>query len=97
MRRAPVCVFNAMKLRKVTADKTLNGGGYTESTGITSDPQAANNYIEAVSKGDDLLDFMLYVPKGYRALNGTSVPNVEETEDPDKVFSASFNKGKEVW
>ena len=79
------------------ADKTLNGGGYTGSTGITSDPQAVSNYIEAVSKGDDLLDFVLYVPKGYGVSNGASVPNVEETEDPDKVFRASFNKGKEVW
>jgi len=79
------------------ADKAWNRGNYTGSTGTESDPEAIDNYIKAVSKGATRLDFALYVAKGYRSLAGTSVPNVEETEDPGKVFTASFNNGQEVW
>jgi hypothetical protein len=43
------------------------------------------------------MDFMLYVPKGYGNLNGTRLPNIQETEDPGKVFTAVFQAGKEIW
>jgi hypothetical protein len=26
-----------------------------------------------------------------------SVPNIQETDDPKKIFTASFRGGKEVW
>ena len=79
------------------ADKTLNGGGYTGSLGPESDLEAANHYIKAVAEGAAPLNFVLYVPGGYGNLAGSSVPNVEETEDPDKIFTARFNNGQEVW
>ena len=79
------------------ADKTLNGGSYTGITGLDNNLEAANQYIKAVSDGAAPLDFLVYVPTGYGSLAGTSVPNVEETEDPDKIFTARFNNGQEVW
>ena len=79
------------------ADKTLNGGGYTGSLGPESDLEAANHYIKAVAEGASPLNFVLYVPGGYGSLAGSSVPNVEETEDPDKILTARFNNGQEVW
>lgn len=79
------------------ADKTLNGGSYTGSLGPQSNPEAANHYIKAVIEGAAPLNFVVYVPKGYGSLNGSTVPNVEETEDPDKIFTASFNDDQEVW
>ena len=79
------------------ADKTLNGDGYTGDTGTASDSEAVSKYLKAVTGGAPALDFILYVPKGYGAPDGTSLPNVEETEDPDKVLTVSFNSGREVW
>jgi len=80
------------------ADKTTNGGGYTGSRDASiSDPCAIANYLEAVSKGAAPLDFTLYLPEGYGSLDGRAIPNVEETGDPEKVFTAHFGGGREVW
>ncbi len=79
------------------ADKTLNGDAYTGGAGPRTDPEAIGKYLKAVSGGAPTLDFVLYVPKGYGVPDGTSLPNLEETEDPDKVLTASFNGGQEVW
>ena len=79
------------------ADKTLNAGSYTGGLDLESDLEAVNQYTKAVSEGAALLNFVLYVPGGYGNLAGSSVPNVEETEDPDKIFTARFNNGQEVW
>lgn len=79
------------------ADKVLNKGGYTGSLGQESDLQAANNYIKAVSSGAALLNFVLYVPTGYGKSAGFNIPNVEETDDAAKIFTAHFNNGQEVW
>jgi hypothetical protein len=79
------------------ADKTLNGASYTGSRGPVNDLEAANRYIEAVSQGAKPLNFVLYVPVGFGTLAGRSVPNVEETDDPGKVFTARFDNGQEVW
>ena len=79
------------------ADKTLNGGGYTGGTEAASDRDAFAAYIEAISGGASLLDFMFYVPKGYGPPVGMELPNVEEAEDPAKILTADFGRGKEVW
>jgi hypothetical protein len=60
-------------------------------------PGAIQNYKEDTAKGASPMDFMLFVPKGYGNLNGTRLPNIQETEDPGKAFTASFQNGKEVW
>jgi len=80
------------------ADKTRNGGAYTGSTDqATSSPVSIKNYFKAVSEGANPLDFTLYVPAGYGSLEAHRIPNVEETDDPGKVFTAHFGGGAEVW
>jgi hypothetical protein len=79
------------------ADRTQNGGAYTGGEGILSDLEAQNKYVTAVKEGADPLDFTVYVPAGYGKLGIQSVPNLEETNDPAKMFTAAFNGGKEVW
>ncbi|AKJ39284.1 DUF362 domain-containing protein [Methanosarcina barkeri] len=80
------------------ADKTRNGGAYTGSTNqLVSDPASIKNYFKAVYEGADPLGFTLYVPAGYGSLEARRIPNVEETEDPGKVFTAHFDGGAEVW
>ncbi|MPN56287.1 hypothetical protein SDC9_203973 [bioreactor metagenome] len=80
------------------ADKTRNGGAYTGSTDqLTSNPSSIKNYLQAVSDGADPINFTLYVPSGYGKLDGHRIPNVEETDDPSKVFNAHFGSGVEVW
>lgn len=79
------------------ADKTLNSGTYTGSTDLISDSDSVNAYFHAILKGADPLDFTLYVPEGYGSLESTPIPNVEETNDPEKIFTAHFNNGAEVW
>ncbi len=79
------------------ADKTLNGASYTGSPGPASDRRAVDRYIEAVSRGTSPLDFVLYVPPGFGNLGGKPAPNVEETTDPHKIFTVTFNKGRERW
>ncbi len=79
------------------ADKTVNGGAYTGSTGHNSKATAIGAYIEDVKAGKHLLDFVLYVPPGYLVKGAAPVPNVEETDDPDKVLTATFKGGHEVW
>jgi len=76
------------------ADRTLNGGGYTSGS---RDPGVVSKYIEEVSEGATPLDFVLYVPKELGPPGGGSLPNLEVTEDPAKILTASFNGGKEVW
>ncbi|MGA7577791.1 MAG: DUF362 domain-containing protein [Desulfobaccales bacterium] len=80
------------------ADKALNGGSYTGSKdAMRSEPNALHNYFKAVSEGAAPLNFTLYVPVGYGSLETVKMPNVEETEDPNKILTADFNGGQEVW
>ena len=82
------------------ADKTLNDGGYTGSTDLwTSKPDSIDKYLEDVRKGAKRLAFTLYVPKGYGSVESVMIPNVEETADPKKIFTAHFDNptGPEVW
>lgn len=79
------------------ADKALNGGTYTGGTEIVSDVNSIKAYFEAVSEGAVPLPFTLYVPLGYGSLAAVKIPNVEETDDPKKLFTAHFNGGLEVW
>jgi hypothetical protein len=80
------------------ADKVHNAGGYTGSIDQqVSDPNSVNKYFEEVSGGANPLNFTLYVPVGYGRLEETRLPNVKETDDPSKIFTAHFNDGQEVW
>ncbi len=80
------------------ADKTGNNGEYTgDRDQLISDPKAISAYFEALSIGAKPLDFTLYVPEGYGSLDRVKIPNVEETKDPAKIFTAHFNRGQVVW
>lgn len=80
------------------ADKTGNKGAYTGNVDqMISDPHAINAYFEAISNGADLLDFILYVPTGFGSMGNVKIPNVEETDDHNKIFTAHFNQDKEIW
>jgi len=50
-----------------------------------------------VSADEDLPSFTLYVIVGYGSLEGVKIPDVEETQDPRKMFTAHFSGGLEVW
>jgi len=78
------------------ADKKMNGGKYT-GLGLAPNPEVIHRYKEDTAKGSPPIDFMVFVPKGYGNLNGTRLPNIQETEDPAKIFTASFDQGREVW
>lgn len=79
------------------ADKAIHGGAYTGSTETASDPKSISRYFEAVSAGAAPLSFALYVPPGYGGLDGVKIPNVEETRDPERIFTAHFDGGREIW
>lgn len=80
------------------ADKTRNNGAYTGSVDqAVSDPRAVGAYLKAVSNGAEPLDFTLYVPAGSGSLAGVKIPNVEETDDPGRIFTAHFAGDREVW
>jgi hypothetical protein len=79
------------------ADKKFNGGKFTGRVGPASNSEAIQNYLENAGKNSSPLDFLLYVPKGYANLNANRIPNVEETDDPVKIFTAHFKSGDEVW
>lgn len=79
------------------ADKTLNHAGYTGDPGVGSAPEALERYLRDVRGGGEPLGFVLYVPEGYGSLEGAEVPNVVETDDSAKLFTASFDGGRETW
>lgn len=51
-------------------------------------------YFEALSNGAVPLKFTLYVPNGFGKLEGVKIPNVEETDDPEKIFTVHFHQ---IW
>lgn len=72
------------------ADAKLNGGKYRGRSGV-------EKYTKAVQKDPDkAIDFVLYIPKGATGLFNTPPPNIEETEDKTKIFTAHLNEGKEI-
>ena len=55
------------------------------------------NALKDVSEGASPIAFTFYIPKGYGPAGASQLPNVTETDDPDKIFRAYFDSGKEVW
>jgi hypothetical protein len=73
------------------ADKVQNAGAYTGSIDQdTCDQSSVQNYLKAVASGEKLLNFALYVPVGYGCLEGIEIPNVKESRDPIKIYTAQF-------
>ncbi len=77
------------------ADKVQNYGRYTGSIDQSSStPVSIQNYLYAVSMGANPLNFTLYVPVGYGSFDGVAIPNVEETQNPSKLYTVQY---KEMW
>jgi len=80
------------------ADRSQNGGMYAGEIKNDPDPEGVARYITDVQSGTtEPLDFTFFVPPGYGGLLTGQVPNIEETEDPRKLFTASFRGGAEIW
>lgn len=80
------------------ADFTQNDGRYAGKIRSQPDPDAAHRYVTEVLSGQtEPLDFTLYVPHGHGSVGGSAVPNVVQTSEPEKIFTATFAGGKEIW
>jgi hypothetical protein len=79
------------------ADLKWNHGTYTGAMTGSGGADELNRYHRDVEQGASLLPFTLYVPPAYGKARDKSIPNVEETDDPGLIFTASFNGGREVW
>lgn len=80
------------------ADLTQKTGNYAGQMVTHPDPGSVMKYISDISDGiTQPLDFTVYVPMGLDNLMGVSIPNVEVTSDPGRIFTASFSHGHEIW
>ena len=80
------------------ADYTQNDGKYAGEWRSDPNPRGIKKYITDVTKNRiKPLDFILYVPAEFNKLSGKSIPNVEITDDPMKIFTVSFQNSKEIW
>jgi hypothetical protein len=78
------------------ADIKWNGAKYYNRQAIEKGEDIIGNYHQAATGGEKLLPFTLYVPHGYGSYNGQQIPNVQETDKPELIFTAVF-AGKEFW
>lgn len=80
------------------ADYTQNDGKYAGEWRSDPNPRGIKKYISDVTKNRiKPLDFILYVPAEFDKVSGKTIPNVEITDDPMKIFTVSFQNGKEIW
>ena len=61
-----------------------------------ADDDAIGKYHAALEHGGEPLPFVFYVPQGLGSTGNGQIPNVEETDDPGLIFTASFNDDEEV-
>jgi hypothetical protein len=78
------------------SDIKWNGAQYCTFEAIANGEDVVGKYHAALAQGADLLPFVLYVPRGFASVGNVRVPNVEETDNPELIFTASLN-GEEVW
>jgi hypothetical protein len=79
------------------ADLKWNGGEYSGKSASAGDSNPVGNYHAAITRGVKLLPFVFYVPPGYGRNGDRNIPNAQETADPNLIFTASFDDGREVW
>jgi len=79
------------------ADLKWNQGTYIGAKAGSGGADEVSRYHRDVEHGASLLPFTLYVPPEYGKARDKNIPNVEETDDPGLIFTASFNDGREVW
>jgi len=89
-------VFSLYGSAMAFADHKQNNRHFVGTVRGAPKAEAAHNYIEAVQANRiSPFDFTLFVPPGYGG-NG-KVPNVQETSDPKKIFTAMFERAKIRW
>ncbi len=79
------------------ADLKWNNGEYMGEGVPSVENDPIGRYHRAVAQGAATLPFVFYVPRGYGKASNGDIPNVEETDDPNLIFTASFDNGREVW
>ena len=80
------------------ADLTQNEGRLVGSIASQPEPGSLLRYTTDTQSGKmKSLGFTLYLPPGLSQVNGRKAPNIEETTDPGKILTASFNDGGEIW
>jgi hypothetical protein len=78
------------------SDRQYNGSRYTKDA-MLADQASVQDYVGDLAKGAKPLPFVLNVPVGYTQYLGGAIPNVCETSEVTKLFTAEFAEGKEVW
>jgi hypothetical protein len=77
------------------ADFKQNQRGFLGRKQGVPDPEAAQQYVLAVREGRRApLDFTFFVPTGFGDEN---LPNLSESDDPQQVFTGTFEGGKYRW
>ena len=75
------------------ADKSCR---YCSTEAVKALDDIVGLYHADIAKGASKIPFVFYVPEGYASNESSPIPNVEETDDPALIFTASFD-GKEYW
>ena len=78
------------------ADLKWGGGKYTNGKSSPKE-DVVGKYHGDIAQGMEPLPFVLYVPSGYGKVNDREIPNVKETDNPDLIFTAGFDNGREEW
>lgn len=78
------------------ADYRFNSSWFIGNRFGAPDANGINAYFKALKNQEiDPLDFTLFVPKGYGA--DKDLVHISETDDPAKIFTAQFDKGRILW
>lgn len=78
------------------ADFTQNGRKFFGTVRGAPNPNGAQAYVEAVTKEEMApFNFTFYVPVGHSGRG--KIPNVVETDDPQKILTVEFDQGRIRW
>ena len=79
------------------ADYTYGEAKFTNGEMPALESDIIDRYHTALSNNAKPLPFTVYVPHGHGTIDGRPIPNVTETDDPARMFTASFGDGQEIW
>lgn len=79
------------------ADYRWGEGRFTGGGRPNFERNIIGEYHNSLTNGSEPLPFTIYLPEGYGMMKEQPIPNVEETDNPSVLFSASFNNGGEIW
>ncbi|MBW1710603.1 MAG: DUF362 domain-containing protein, partial [Deltaproteobacteria bacterium] len=79
------------------ADLKWGEGKYTGGEIPNIENDNVEKYRQALAEGAAPLPFVIYVPGGFGKSGESAIPNIEETENPNLLFTAAFDNGLEVW